>query len=1738
MVQVQPAEATTEHSSGTASPKGRHRLVVVTALLYLVGTLVSSVVYLLLLHPSVSNDYWWPGFNTSGIQTFLADVVNADLVFAPNGTLPLLSGCYSLKSYASSVTPIEWSASYGRQLLLQPISPVDAITSLRLNTFDMNMNSFPAYCWLDLNRTIEMAHTIKRQRRCAQDERNNGAVYMDLLIRNAPRHALETSTWASSIKATILMPLLNLAHGPAWLKYSGERTMLSIPDEVIHWSKHGIQYWLYNMQNLYHDGIDDSILIENALGYTQSVSTKKQTLVLRGSRSWSTLLANIGIFNDLVSCQYLGCSLIRHANNSIDALGLSWDDDILAPGSTPTISLVRQFIGPFTAIDIKWVVKPPALLQFAQAWHEQLYPILISQSTFPMDVVVDPIPLNWTFDGTQFYGGNPLCPNGVPQHYVQPPFGYYDNCATQVRHTVALSGFSILFAALWMSPSVTTPLRTVCEICQTTARECAQTLLRVQPFMPKNSTLGPRTTIQAYIRDAIALNITFIQFAMQNGTDFVLVQPLIDATYSDPWTFFGLVMIYDWLIGQREVYRFDGDEGTVTLMSQIHPFMTMTANALELPKHACNYVWYVSVYVTFVLSGVGIFVLLYTTGVGLNFQGVNLFQSNRVVGSIWVGRPMLFLRGMTALVILSTASVTFTNRTGVSALQAAPRSFWMSTLVAGEATWLVYIVQDIATPILIGHNHCSFFSGLVVWVAIVISDQIFPIQMSVTTEAKCVMTYLGMSVECQSGHVYIGSRSHLIVSTGLCISLPFALVCIVQLYNWVHRSTEGHSRVAIPNYVPGVAAVYFRPRRSGDLDRVASAMAGLLTISNYYFDIKLWQLFKCESMKSIPVSHQADLPMTKVGLRHRCYRVAIVLLGLGYMIATLIGSYAFLRLTEATMANDFWWDGFNATGHQTFLATWFNAQLQTTNVLTPTSLDDARYSDLSQFYQNSSAKIYVHPFYASQIQDEVNSLLGVIAGLRNMDGCQLPWISSIYCFVDFARRWELASTTNRHKKCQQDIKNGAIYLESIFRNAQWPQLMSCWGDSLEPAFFSFLRQSSQGSQWLDLVQFNTMSLTDEVQYWTKNNISIFTQQWQNFKQLGVYESFSVQNAFGLDFPMTLKKSNATFQQSMPSSFRMQWPLANLLRAIGTNTSGVEGASFVVSSGSFAFQNTSVENILIQNGTLPSPWSYATYLTRQILGPFGDVTMWRLPPPRNLLRLYQSTTQMLNALLASNLSAQSMFASIPKLNILYPRPRGWESPFKYGGNIMCELNSGFRVNVGMYFTSDGECSQEGVETMATNVFTSIAALLVTSSNATAGDLCLYELQNPTLCRLFLSLAIPFIDHNILSSAQQLTRYRASQIKLQVQTAVQLQVMQYLYYLDQNNLVISLVDVFDNSEFEFFAWLYLFDWVNSNREVVRFDGSSGTVTLLSGTALDIITITNPQEIPLNAAKYTRIALVYVTIVLMGVATLVCLSILVHRGNIEGWNMLAFNRVAGLVWIGRPLMVLRGVTAISLLSTANLVFTRPLDGVVSQFERVQPNWLTTLLSSGEMSWFVYVINDLFSVMTRARTKEYALISSLMVWLFTTLWSFVQPVEHFVTIDRQCTVVAVDFQLECTSGTVAIGRSDRLWGLLLLASGCCIVAYAVDQMVFPPKPPPKQSFLLHASAAYHFKQTDWCFDGHYHLDYASAVLNGLLAMPSSNARVVALDIKSWRVVILSGGSVHAINPNASRHSTIRLDK
>ncbi|EQC34887.1 hypothetical protein SDRG_07687 [Saprolegnia diclina VS20] len=159
-----------------------------------------------------------------------------------------------------------------------------------------------------------------------------------------------------------------------------------------------------------------------------------------------------------------------------------------------------------------------------------------------------------------------------------------------------------------------------------------------------------------------------------------------------------------------------------------------------------------------------------------------------------------------------------------------------------------------------------------------------------------------------------------------------------------------------------------------------------------------------------------------------------------------------------------------------------------------------------------------------QLLDTSVPLTRFAQGLRDMNPCMLPWMFTQYCWLDLDRHWAMASTTKRQARCvASQMDNGAVYLEIPLRNVRdWAAWDHCWGVSFEIGFVLHLQTSQHGQQWLSNLKLNINSVDDEVALWRLYNITRFQLQWQNYKTIGMVDTFSITSALGYTSSLTLK----------------------------------------------------------------------------------------------------------------------------------------------------------------------------------------------------------------------------------------------------------------------------------------------------------------------------------------------------------------------------------------------------------------------------------------------------------------------------------------------------------------------------------------------------------------------------------------------------------------------------------------
>ncbi|KAF0688112.1 Aste57867_20241 [Aphanomyces stellatus] len=1722
-----------------ASPK-RSRLKPrwrVLGFLYLCISLGLNIYYVVaVVERNVSNDYYWPGFNSTGLHTFLGDIFNGKLPlvgYATDGAVLSLNASLAiLKSYATEDTFIDGNPSAARAAMIN--IPLDqAVTALRSTSFDATIAISP-YCWVDLNRSFGLAITAARQRRCELRDMDNAAVYFELPLRNADAR---TSNFFNYFKATMFSPLQTTATGRLWLETLP--SLLPLEDEVTAWRVAGLARWTTQMHNAWQIGMQETISIVNALNFAYQIDINIMPDILQSAIGWTTSKAWFGMANGAYMCAFLNCSVVRGMTNSIDRMPFDWDTQVVVGPSavTPVEALVRQHIGPYGVIDIRFVTPPTELLEAVLDFQTVVFPDLqrlshISNFIRTTSANVDPIPPSWT--SMVYYGGNPMCLFRTPQPYPQPSFSFGDSCGPQVADSITLGPISSLFAIMATGTLDSIRMLSMCSLCTSHATQntCLQSL---QLAASLYDTLLDKPSMSVVVTaKLLALNVTTVQFATTaNSTTLVLlVQPMLRAL--DDWTFFGWITMYEWAVGTREVYMFEGDVGSVTTISPSQPFVELPANPLELPHRASYYVLYIIIYTAVVFSIVGLLVLV--VGVWHRFQvnGRTLFYFNRVVGSVWIGRPCLLVRGVMAIVILSTSNVVFTSTSGFSQLQMQPRSWMEILLLAGEASWLCYAATDLVLPVKLSQAHaplCCLVSSLVV----VLWEGTSSCQLTLAVERSCRVSAVGLQIYCHGGNVSIGNFSRLQGLVLIHIVCFCGSVVATQAYTTWRKSpqsVEHVSHLLLPASADAFLAAIAHADSQG-LDSVTCIMSGMLPFRDCLFDLKLWGFIHLPSdvtsTSFVFPTPKFNQKIASFGMDQHAHTTWIRLsavVGLVYIVGTVIGSYVFIRLTRSTMANDYWWDTFNSSGTQAFMVNWYNFNLQTVRSTAPFRIDGVDQGDSRRVYNTSLTDVVNSALYVTTLQDEANTLTNVIAGLRNMDGCVVPWIFTPYCFVDLARQWELANSIARQRRCYaHETTNGAVYLELVIRNADWTRLQQCWGSSFERGIFSTLGQTMAGQVWMASMNQASLSVAREVSYWQTHGISYYTTHWQTFKLLGVVEHILIQNAFGIAYAMTLKRMSTTMQLAAQTTYKMYWGLANDLLTIGANDSSIAALSLIRHSHQYAFENTSLENIFIETHVLASPLSPGLALVRATLGPFGTLDIKRTRVPTPLAMLFRTLTKTVHIVLATmDSTITDLYLKLTATTVFVAKPIAWDAAQLVGGDLFCELKSQSGNDVAEFFLPHGSCGEVTLNQLfATreNLIKAFLAANLLNANATQiTAICARETRNQPACLRTLAIlqaVLQPLDWPTITSLVLASKHGVRDI-LKVEM---------LQFMKQPGGVLSLsrLNLFAPTEveYEFWAWMYVFDWVQGIRQVISVQGEFGTLTTISGVELPRSQVSNPLEIHYTEAYYVRCALQYVTILLLVLAAFVVFYILALRGDVEMWNMVEFNRVAGMVWVGRPLVLLRGIAAIGLLSTARLQLIQSENGLLTYFTSPHRPWYTVFMSCGEMCWLVYILNDTFSPLTRQYTYGYATKSSISTWLVTFIWSMLSPVQHHVTMARQCTVVEVDFELVCSSGTMAIGSLARFGGLIGLAMACCVLSYAFER-IYDPKTQYQltdHSLMLHATARNCLDFERWHHRGVVYIDKASAVLTGLLTLQWGN-EIFIFDIKSWRRYTFNVATLH----------------
>ncbi|KAF0682780.1 Aste57867_25079 [Aphanomyces stellatus] len=140
-----------------------------------------------------------------------------------------------------------------------------------------------------------------------------------------------------------------------------------------------------------------------------------------------------------------------------------------------------------------------------------------------------------------------------------------------------------------------------------------------------------------------SMNVSIMQFA-RNATHWLLVtQPLLTDT---SFVYFGWLVLYDWVVGLREVVSFQG--------------VARVDLNLRVPAAVCIHGVSTTLGSTSRASLVVVACLVMASKSAVH--GSNLFLIPSIVGSIWIGRSLVVVRGATAILVLRTTQLTSSRR--------------------------------------------------------------------------------------------------------------------------------------------------------------------------------------------------------------------------------------------------------------------------------------------------------------------------------------------------------------------------------------------------------------------------------------------------------------------------------------------------------------------------------------------------------------------------------------------------------------------------------------------------------------------------------------------------------------------------------------------------------------------------------------------------------------------------------------------------------------------------------------------------------------------------------------------------------------------------------------------------------------------------------------------------------------------------------------------------------------------
>ncbi|KDO16922.1 hypothetical protein SPRG_17582 [Saprolegnia parasitica CBS 223.65] len=801
------------------------------------------------------------------------------------------------------------------------------------------------YCWVDFGRVWELGTSERTMARCVARDIQNGAVYMEAVFRN-----VHFQVWyahdATHLDKYLFDPISQSApRGREWVSSIQRHTWLPLDDEVAVWEQYNIQTFQLLYSNRVRIGVQETIWIENALGILNPLLIKSIPSVQRGLPDWTTSFLTGTLQYDLIGLMMApNMSLVRNTSGFFADTDPAMLELYLLGNISPVNKVLHTALDFLTNIRLRYIAPPPSLMALVLAFDTLVLEMLRDNFDFatawgrvPTSTDLLPAPVAWR--GRLSYGGSPLCGYGNPLSLIQESFAFDDACVVQLPLTYTWTPFSGLFAASLTS------LPSSSAFCADEAPTCATAVdrtLHALSFLASMTLTAPD--------DAKAWNVSIAQFLAPktNSNNISLaMQPLLDD--NNVWAPYGWLSLYDWAHGNREVVSFEGDHGTLRLMSAAYARVVAPRSATA-SANVGAYLWYSALLTSIMLVLVAAMIVV-LVAVGRQHRSPHWFHFHRISSSMYLNWGLLFVRALVAAVCLSSAPIVPQTRDATVALMQDHRSLWTSMFLAGETLWLTFVAQECLHPILLEALH-KWTTGAA-WCVIVLLDVASPVSIEATIAHACRTTDMDIALQCEAGSVRIGSFNRVLTIIG--IQLGGVLLAVISSVLCRPRRSSLIQEQP-PLLLPPMVLQLFPTQEK--LDDVTAAMCGLLWLPwwQQLFSIKLWLLVPAtapkvavvQSMNGSPILFKHQATASRVARAAPCILVA----GLVYIGCTLFSNVAYLSIAADYMANDFFWAGFNTSGGYAFLATRVNAELlvSSSSLL---ALESTKYIDYFTAYDGS-----------------------------------------------------------------------------------------------------------------------------------------------------------------------------------------------------------------------------------------------------------------------------------------------------------------------------------------------------------------------------------------------------------------------------------------------------------------------------------------------------------------------------------------------------------------------------------------------------------------------------------------------------------------------------------------------------------------------------------------------------------------------------------------------------------------